>query len=172
MKNSVDYSLPSDYDRRQSDKARRQAKCPHTLWSTRCGICTAVLASDHHILHHTPRYPKLDKRVAVLPIYDETITSIDALMIFELDALSYKYDELTILVQSPSIKAIISALRSPTRVSTLSLNQELQWMEEYRKHDVLETTIISDTLHRLENDSIASAFTNVRNIAREPYDIL
>lgn len=132
------YSLQSKFEKEEKERQEHQAHCPHTFWSTRCGICGKYLASDHHINFHTPRHFKKNNKVIIL-ILDSP--DLDLYRIQEIKHLTEEYDELTIIVDSVPAVEIYSALKYPRRVVMTSLAEEIKHMRKYRKEDVSEITL-------------------------------
>lgn len=140
------YSLQSKFEKEERERQEHQAHCPHTFWSTRCGVCGKYLASDHHINFHTKRRFKKDNRVIIL-ILDSPDLSLYRIQ--ELKHLSQEYDEVTVLVDSIQSVEMYSAVKYPNRVVMASLTDEIKHMRKYRKEDVSEITLAlyPDTKH-------------------------
>lgn len=136
------YALLSKFDREEKEKQDFQNACTHSFWSTRCGVCTKVLGSDHHMNFHLPRSFKKDNRVAILIIESGAEGELDLPRIQELKRLSQEYDELTVLVSTPSHLEAYSSLKYPARVNLTTLQKEIAHMRKYRKEDVKEINLI------------------------------
>jgi hypothetical protein len=139
---SKEFILPANYDRRQVEKQRLQQRCPHTYWSTRCGICTAILASDHHIIHHTPSQFNMNSRVA---LYFATEEALTLQLVRELQDIAEQYDELTIIMHNRALLPLYSSLRFARRVIHSTIEEEVAHMKLYRANDVVETSLITHT---------------------------
>lgn len=138
--------LKSKFEQEEVERQKKQSECTHSIWSTWCGVCRKVLASDHHINHHTTRTFKTDNRVAIF------IPRVDVLELEKIKQLATEFEEITVIYTSLQELELYDSLKQIKRVTNHTLDEELKHMRKYRSQDVKEIQVFlhSGSLQELQ----------------------
>lgn len=132
-------------DMEEQERLLLQASCSHAFWSTWCGQCKKVLASDHHINYHTGKNFKLNVTLAILITKEHT--RLDTKELEKIKDIRFSFDELTVVTKTLEQQELYDSIKLVTKSTTHNLEHELDNVEKYRSNEVKRLEVYIEHTH-------------------------